>query len=1591
MPNVAIRGVLARLCLGLAEVQPDAELLENYIATRDEAAFALLVQRHGPKVFAVCRRLLGQHQLAEDAYQATFVVLAKKAHTIQPRSAVGGFLYGVARKAALEAYAVSRRRKETLVETVPDSPAAPRTATDSDVLAMLDEEIANLSDNYRAAVVLCELDGVGRAEAAQQLGIAEGTLSSRLAAARKQLATRLKARGVVFSAGLMSSLALSANAAIPPTITSATTAVSIIATGVLRTMLLAKFKLVSTVCVLVTAIIGMSTFVPKTSMEAKAAPVQKAAKDEGLLWTFSKKTSTLTAYMPDGKEAKTIAIQDGLHFLSFTEDGTKIMFAGKDGKLADPGATLGLTLHLRDVNDSVEGVDTGLWYQLADQFVVSQDMKKIVRSRTETLENIAGKNYPRFSNVLFDLATKIETPIDVPNDFQIVQWSADGKSWRAIQNNLGLDPKLPNFRWHTVPVAGGKPTPINDNYTIFWLTPSPDGKTLLGTGYEHPLKLPAAIKWFNVTGEKATVTPVAQFEKVMFLLLRWSPDGRQVAYVKHEFYPETGITHDSTLYICNPDGSDTKKLQRFVNDNQNTTFLGWFPTKIELPKQPISAPVPKLAKDEGLLWMIDPIAGKLIAYTPDGEEVKTVTFPGGPIHADHFAGLSADGRYAMLIADGKIPGPKAKPDRTDKFTLHLLPVHEPGKLTDTGIDYRGGWPDTFITSADDEYIYRRRDSTKWDLSGRGFLTEMQHEYAVTRFDLSGKNGKEVSLPDSRHYLEGVLANGDLLVRDCSYGPRRGRPYVWSPGTESQDSLPKEAGYLYSTAYSRDGKKILAKAVHNWAITRSDPADGVYRKLLVIDRDTLKSTRIDDTIKAGSLEGFWSPDGNRVAVEWYERPENGLTQLGAGEIVVCNADGTGWKRLMKLDDPEKSFPVAQDRGHRKRLIGWFPTKRELPKQKISAPVPKVAKPRETVIVVTSPSGDQMPLEIVKPDGTPVNVARDQGTFKPWDVRLTAGHRQMVFTEKASVGPAKVKGIVPQSISWLDWEAKGLTPMRIVEEAYSASVVCSADGKSIFYSHIDVEKLGDGLKRGERVPFENWHYNSATGKKTRLKLPGEQAVIDVSADGSTLLIRTSEYQTEKVELFLTPLAEIKPVKLFNASGFDCLSPRLSPDGKRLLYVKQVEWPIKPIVGGPFIRDLATGKDFKVPLPEEFESSMVVMRACWSPDGKQIAMFWNLVDGKRARDVAGRVSVCSIDGSNMTLILKRESGGSIMDIDWGEFTLAEAEKPKQPISAPVPKGDGPQEVIVAYHAGRPVLLNENGKVVRELFAEGWGGSTGQAMLSKDGRQMAMLTDTKRDATGWMFRKLYLRDIDGKGNGDELMPEGLEALTAMWSPDGKSIITSGLVTNKTIVDGKKNPNYVSEAAIHHRIDIASKKRTELTLPAGHQIMDVSPDGKSFLTYVSHSHNAKETYKVCLVGMDGKVMDELTDGGAPIVGLRFSPDGKKVVALSYNDVDNRTAVRLSEVFILDVAAKEKMVMLPLNGLHDDAIVQSVAWSPDSRRIAFSWWTDGRTKREPKDTLSHVSIATLDDAKIRTIFSVKDKRMGSIDWAKLRLPEIGRD
>jgi RNA polymerase sigma factor (sigma-70 family) len=193
--------------------QTDGELLERFVAERDGAAFASLVRRHGPMVLGVCRRVLHDPDDAEDAFQATFLVLVRRAAAVAPREAVGNWLYGVAYRTALGARraAARRRAKEREVAAAPKPEPRAEDAW-SELRPVLDQELNGLPDKYRLPVVLCDLEGRSRRDVARQLKLPEGTLSSRLAAARKKLADRLTRRGLALSGGGLAVL-LSQNAA----------------------------------------------------------------------------------------------------------------------------------------------------------------------------------------------------------------------------------------------------------------------------------------------------------------------------------------------------------------------------------------------------------------------------------------------------------------------------------------------------------------------------------------------------------------------------------------------------------------------------------------------------------------------------------------------------------------------------------------------------------------------------------------------------------------------------------------------------------------------------------------------------------------------------------------------------------------------------------------------------------------------------------------------------------------------------------------------------------------------------------------------------------------------------------------------------------------------------------------------------------------------------------------------------------------------------------------------------------------------------------------------------------------------------------
>ena len=176
-----IMAQLRRIALPPEDDVTDGQLLGRFIGQHDEDAFAALVKRHGSMVLGVCRRVLGNAHDADDAFQATFLILVHKAASLKSRQLVGNWLYGVAYRTALAARAASARRasKERQVTEMPEPVM---TAMDdwSEIRRLLDQELSQLDDVYREAVVLCDLEGKTRRQAARQLGIPVGTLSGRI-------------------------------------------------------------------------------------------------------------------------------------------------------------------------------------------------------------------------------------------------------------------------------------------------------------------------------------------------------------------------------------------------------------------------------------------------------------------------------------------------------------------------------------------------------------------------------------------------------------------------------------------------------------------------------------------------------------------------------------------------------------------------------------------------------------------------------------------------------------------------------------------------------------------------------------------------------------------------------------------------------------------------------------------------------------------------------------------------------------------------------------------------------------------------------------------------------------------------------------------------------------------------------------------------------------------------------------------------------------------------------------------------------------------------------------------------------------------
>jgi RNA polymerase sigma factor (sigma-70 family) len=276
----------------------DAHLLASFIHQKDEAAFAALARRHGPMVFGVCRRVIGNHHDAEDAFQAAFLVLARKASTIRPRERVANWLHGVALRTAMKAKAMTARRRgrEKQVAEMPEPPMSQQGQW-HDLQALLDQELNGLPENYRLPILLCDLESKTIKEAARQLGWPQGTVAGRLARGRKLLAPRLASRGVVLSAGALAAVVSDsvASANVPATLMNSTikaaamiaagqvTATGVVSAkaailteGVLTSMFMTKLKAVSVSLLIIAALSGAAGMIYNT--QAAQPPEAKQSK-----------------------------------------------------------------------------------------------------------------------------------------------------------------------------------------------------------------------------------------------------------------------------------------------------------------------------------------------------------------------------------------------------------------------------------------------------------------------------------------------------------------------------------------------------------------------------------------------------------------------------------------------------------------------------------------------------------------------------------------------------------------------------------------------------------------------------------------------------------------------------------------------------------------------------------------------------------------------------------------------------------------------------------------------------------------------------------------------------------------------------------------------------------------------------------------------------------------------------------------------------------------------------------------------------------------------------------------------------------------
>jgi hypothetical protein len=485
-----------------------------------------------------------------------------------------------------------RRARETPVSSLPEGAGRPAEQPDADALRMIDEELAGLPDHLRVAVVLCELDGVGRAEAAARLGIRPGTLSSRLARARKALAERLRKRGVAAPAA---GFALLGTVAVPSRLVARTSAlatstgrlpaaVAALSNGVIRAMFLQKLKLAAGALLLAVACVAT---LPLVSAQTPAKPRPAAL---ALAQTAADEKKPAPAAKPAGP-GKLLVMIDG-RLLQYDPDGTgekelatKVMAAA----MSPDGKWLALTVmtgykderatyrpFLRPLGEKEKADDLPLGdeqpFPVSISFVWAPDSARVV-VKTTTYDLTANPPTTTDVEAVYDLATRKSAALKLPEGHMVGGWSRDGKRFLTT-SDTGWNPKAaPRLAW--VPVDGGEPEFLTpDKKAAIGGKVSPDGTRVLYVEIDPDNKTPGAYQLSVLNLKDKTTTRVSEAQNGLVQGYAWSPDGKRIAYDWQMMFekPEdaAGKDREGFVVVCDADGKNQKTVLTHKLGNTTT-------------------------------------------------------------------------------------------------------------------------------------------------------------------------------------------------------------------------------------------------------------------------------------------------------------------------------------------------------------------------------------------------------------------------------------------------------------------------------------------------------------------------------------------------------------------------------------------------------------------------------------------------------------------------------------------------------------------------------------------------------------------------------------------------------------------------------------------------------------------------------------------------------------------------------------------------------------------------------------------------------------------------------------------------------------